>query len=80
MFQEDQGAEIARGLLQALCYCHSKGIIHRNITTSNVLVEVNTDHPKRPIKGIKLTDFKEAIEVDPIISKRKESGLDAVER
>jgi serine/threonine protein kinase len=61
VFQEEQCAEIAKGLLQAVSYCHLKGIIHRNITPSNVLVEINTDHPKRPIKGVKITDFKDAV-------------------
>lgn len=63
VFQEQHCAIIARSLLQGIGYCHSKGIIHRNIMAENVIVEINLDHPKKPVTGGKIKNFREAIQV-----------------
>ena len=61
-FEEEEVAFIARGLLQAIAYCHSRGIVHRDIRPENILVEIPEN---KPVQGLKLISFKEAVEIKP---------------
>jgi serine/threonine protein kinase len=63
VFQEQHCAIIARSLLQGIGYCHSKGIMHRNIMAENIISEINLDHPMKPVTGGKIKSFREAIQV-----------------
>ncbi len=63
VFEEEHCAIFARALLQGIGYCHSKGIIHRSISAENTLIEINLDHPMKPVTGGKIIDFREAIQV-----------------
>ena len=47
---EDRSRIILRNLLEAIQYCHSMGVLHRDIKPCNILV-----HPKSG--DIKLIDF-----------------------
>ncbi len=61
VYQEEYCAIVARSLLQGIGYCHSKGIIHRNIQAENTLAEINMANPMKPVTGGKIINFREAI-------------------
>ncbi|KAI9291481.1 kinase-like protein [Neoconidiobolus thromboides FSU 785] len=61
---EPKTSNLVQQLLLALQYIHSKGIVHRNIKPSNLLIDNNKD--------IKLSDFNQAVELD---SKNLAHGL-----
>ena len=52
MLTEEEGKEIMEQLLDAVNYCHQRGLIHRDLKLSNILlVEPNS------IKKLKIIDF-----------------------
>lgn len=50
---------IARDIVHALCFVHSRGILHRDIKSSNVLVNLQGDQGDAPLA--KLCDFDSAV-------------------
>jgi serine/threonine protein kinase len=52
IFSEAEGRKISRRLLEAVSFCHKKGIAHRDIKMENILLPDPTDDTK-----IKLADF-----------------------
>ncbi|CAG8525558.1 2084_t:CDS:10 [Paraglomus occultum] len=59
---EGQIAAVSRETLEGLAHLHSKGVIHRDIKSDNVLLALNGD--------IKLTDFGFCAQINEIQSKR----------
>eukprot|EP00253_Pinus_taeda_P029040 PITA_29040 len=55
-FSEEEAATVLQKLMEAISYCHSIGIVHRDIKPDNILF---TDH-STSISQIKLADFGHA--------------------
>ena len=58
-FSEFTTAIIIFQILSALSFCHSRNIIHRNLTLSNVLINEEKDH----FIHIKIIDFNESTKI-----------------
>lgn len=48
-FKKDEGLPIAIEIAEGICHLHSHGVIHRNLKTSNIVLEVCEDARIRPI-------------------------------
>lgn len=62
MMSEGQIAAVCREVLQGLVFLHSKGVIHRDIKSDNILLNLHGD--------IKLTDFGFCAQINDSQSKR----------
>lgn len=51
--REEEARSIIQQVIQAIEYCHSKNIVHRDIKLDNILLNEKGD----PSKGIKIIDF-----------------------
>jgi len=60
-FSEEEAASILQKLMEAISYCHSIGIAHRDIKPDNILVANNSNS----ILQIKLADFGQASSFSP---------------
>mmetsp|Transcript_22823 Transcript_22823/g.31910 ORF Transcript_22823/g.31910 Transcript_22823/m.31910 type:complete len:517 (+) Transcript_22823:71-1621(+) len=59
--------EVLRQLLEALSYCHSKGIVHRDVKPANILVDDATG-------SLRLIDFGSAADMASLIYRRGYRG------
>ena len=55
-FSEQKAAHIIKQILQAVAYCHEKGIVHRDIKPENILIDKEADNI------LKIIDFGTATE------------------
>ena len=55
-FSEQKAAHIIKQILQAVAYCHDKGIVHRDIKPENILIDKEADNI------LKIIDFGTATE------------------
>ena len=51
MYDESKASIIIRQILEAVAYCHDKGIVHRDIKPDNIMIDVDSE------EAIKLIDF-----------------------
>ena len=51
MYDETKSSIIIRQILEAVSYCHDKGIVHRDIKPDNIMIDVDSE------EAIKLIDF-----------------------
>ena len=51
MYDEPKASIIIRQILEAVAYCHDKGIVHRDIKPDNIMIDVDSE------EAIKLIDF-----------------------
>ena len=56
VLRESEVAHVMRGLLNALTYCHAKGVIHRDISPSNIFLLLDTPFALEQAT-VKLGDF-----------------------
>eukprot|EP01018_Ginkgo_biloba_P030540 Gb_32592 [translate_table: standard] len=60
-FSENESAALLKSLMEALRYCHSKGVAHRDLKPDNILFKHNSSFPHH----IKLADFGHASSFSP---------------
>ena len=51
LYDETKASIIIRQILEAVAYCHDKGIVHRDIKPDNIMIDVDSE------EAIKLIDF-----------------------
>lgn len=57
---ERDSANIAKQLLRAINYIHTRGVAHRDLKPENVLIDKDTENPR-----VTIIDFSTATLVDP---------------
>ena len=61
-FSEEEAANILQKLMEAISYCHSMGIAHRDVKPDNILF---ADDSNSLATQIKLADFRQACSFSP---------------
>lgn len=69
--KESDAAYVARQLLSAITYCHSKAVVHRDLKPENILVESIQESGRI---NIKIIDFGTALFVSPQVKMKETLG------